>query len=541
MPEKSRDNNGKSVQSIEPHQSTWFTHWTGTRYGPSAHDPSPHLTQIKEDDLDIKIASDNFRSSKGIKDMELAMSLKKTGTQSFPFFKRGQEIGRSFTLNEEKQTLGSSSRESHFQPEESSHTKYHMFFSEAVFASKNHLPKTEQEHNIPSFLRHDNLPLLKGDPSTSTTNNNNQSPSFIEEQYKRMQKHIGMGFFPNQTGNPEMMKPATVHSFQNIPHLEGLHSFSRTTHSLLITKQTDVELYQENQIFREAMVSTQRGLKLQLLDSSDQESQEKIGDVKAVESVQKNESSADTDTMDMGSFKENHFSGVHLSPRNKDITVESKLPILPLSKQKDIRRKRKIEVPDINVEISDLPASSNSTEKSEPCTSRTQSLDMNSLHFNLHDTPNSRSEECSDSTNHSSEPGNRWIKRLKLTASRKTSENKKLNKLFTKLTEEKPEPRLDQCRRKSEIQIGESSSVKEGNDITLSHSWIQRWSHNQGPKIPVGSSKPENPKSAPEEFEKKQFPSIAAMALMGKAMTGFQPCKFQKKESFVVWNTKGFE
>ncbi|CAH1444846.1 unnamed protein product [Lactuca virosa] len=526
MPEKSHpNNNGKAVESIEPHQSAWLTHWTGTRFESSTHVPSTRLIQNEEDDLDMKkhskgveIASDSCGSSKGINDLELAMSLKKPG---------------------------SSSRECHFQPEEASQipseqVKYHMFFGESrtthgpenisqlktIFTSKNHLPKTnsvamEQEHKMPSFLRQDNVALLKTDPSTSS----NSAPSLIAEQYKRMHKHIGMGFFPHQSC-PEVIKPGTMQSFQNVSHLEGLHSFSRTTHSVLITKQTDVKVYQEKQIFRESMVSTrlkeeavrevnrspayfadsQRGVKLQLLESSDQESQEKIEDVKGAGDVQKNESSADTDTMDMESFKENHLSGVHFSPLNKVITMESNIPILPLSKPKDTHRKRKMELPDINLEISSLPASSSSTEK---------------------------------------EKSSRWIKRLKLTGSggsgllRKTTPQ---NKLFTKVNVGPP----------SETVIGESSDRHNNNCnnnnnnkevITLSNAWIQRWSSNQGQKSPVVEriEKGDCKVGPPEEYEKKQFPSIAAMALMGKAMSGFQQCKFQKRESFMVWNTKGFE
>ncbi|KAL7585902.1 hypothetical protein Lser_V15G45743 [Lactuca serriola] len=600
MPEKSHpNNNGKAVQSIEPHQSAWLTHWTGTRFESSTHVPSTRLIR-KEDDLDMKIhtkgvdiASDSCGSSKGINDLELAMSLKKPGTQSFPFFKRGQESGRSFIMNEVGQAqalgpqvshmksaaalnIGSSSRECHFQREEASQipseqVKYHMFFGESqtthgpenisqlktIFASKNHLPKTnsvamEQEHKMSSFLRQDNVSLLKTDPSTSS----NSSPSLIAEQYKRMQKHIGMGFFPHQSC-PEVIKPGTMQSFQNVSHLEGLHSFSKTTHSVLITKQTDVKVYQEKQIFRESMVSTrlkeetvrevnrspayfansQRGVKLQLLESSDQESQEKIED------VQKNESSADTDTMDMESFKENHLSGVQFSPRTKEMTMESNIPILPLSKPKDTHRKRKMELPDINLEISSLPASSSSTEKekekekekSDPCTSRTQSLDINLGH-----TTNSNSNSCGHTTNHGSEPGSRWIKRLKLTGSSLLPKTSPENKLFTKVKVGPP----------SETAIAESSDRHNNNNnnnnkevVGLSNAWIQRWSSNQGQKSPVVEriEKGDCKVGPPEEDEKKQFPSIAAMALMGKAMSGFQQCKFQKRESFMVWNTKGFE
>lgn len=700
-------NNGKSVQPINPHQSVWLTHWAGTRFESTTHDHLTQLGRTEGNDQDIKkhltgieIASDNFGSSKGIRDVDLAMSLKKPGSQSFPFFKRGQESGRSSISNEGGETRGvqalgphvshkkltpalnveTSSKECHFQPEGVSkipieHVKYHMFFGDssysgsrpskekfannhtthgpenfrqltAAFASKEHLPETnflEQEHpslvgdrNLNSFLKHEKSEMppflrhnvIKTDPSTS------RSPAFIGEQYKRMQKHIGMGFFSHQTGSPEMTKSGRPCSFQDVPHFVhdvemarmcaplssveglagGLHSFSRTTHSLLITKQTDGKLYQENQIFRESRVSTQlkgdalrelncisplvthgqRGVKLQLLDSSDHESQENVEDVKAAGDVQKNESSADTDAMDMESFKENRVSGVHLSSPNKNIMVESSLPLEPplgLSTEKDTHKKRMIELPDINLELSVLPAASISTEKPEPCSSRTQSLDMNTLQFNVDHSSNSNSDECSNS-NLGSDPGIRWIKRLKLTSSSslalgtkppklaESSSNGKVNDLFTRVT---PEPALDitnskdseslkgkfQHKGSSVFQIGECSTKeqqqhpsmvslfgKEGDwssletknrenkeDITLSHSWIQRWSHTQNQKNQktVEICKPENSKPGPEEFEKKQFPSIAAMALMGKAMTGFQPCKFQKKESCVVWNTKAFE
>jgi hypothetical protein len=42
----------------------------------------------------------------------------------------------------------------------------------------------------------------------------------------------------------------------------------------------------------------------------------------------------------------------------------------------------------------------------------------------------------------------------------------------------------------------------------------------------------------PEEFKNKQFPSIAAMALMGKAMNCFNPSELTKKGPVIVWNTK---
>lgn len=369
-----RVNNGKGVQSVSPHQSAWLTHWTGPKLDLTTHDHLSQFTRSERDDRSdinkqltgVEAASDNFGFSKDIKDVDLTMSLKKPSNQLFPFFKSGQEeqgetrvvqaLGHQ--VSHEKLTTGlkleTSSRERHLQPTEQ--VKYHMFFGEsssqpsdekcykldghtthgsdhfrhltAAFASKEHLQKNEKSE-LPSFLRRHNAAFLKGDPSTSS----HRSPALMEEQYKRMQKHIGMGFFPHQTGSPQ-----TVHhgssSYQNVPHFVhdvemarmsgGLHSFSRTTHSLLITKQTDVKVYQDSQIYRESRVSTQlkgkslreincisphfpqgqRGLKIQLLDSSDQ-LQEYVEEVK----TQKNESSADTDAMDVEAFKKNRLSG----------------------------------------------------------------------------------------------------------------------------------------------------------------------------------------------------------------------------------------
>lgn len=239
--------------------------------------------------------------------------------------------------------------------------------------------------------------------------------------------------------------------------------------------------------------------------------------------------------------------------------VESNLPLPPpiaISTEKDTRRKRKLELPDMNVEISTLPAASTSSDKAEPCTSRTQSLDMNTLHLNLDHTSNSNSNECSKTTL-GSEPGSRWIKRLKLNSSTslalgtnisklaEPSSHTKLNKLFTGVFDKRHGKELDtlgaEFSGKSESSSAETK--RERKDVTLSHSWIQRWCHNQNQKNPgtLETCKPEDSKFATDEFQKKQFPSIAAMALMGKAMTGFQQCKFQKKASFVVWNTKTFE
>ncbi|KAI3704016.1 hypothetical protein L1987_74219 [Smallanthus sonchifolius] len=558
-------NNGKALQSVDPFQSAWLTHWTGPRSETVERDHLAQLNRSKVNDLNdhdfknhqtgIEISSDNFGFSK-----DVDLTTRKPSNQSFQFFKRGQESGKCSILDERVQALGlgpqvshemstsglnveTLSRECHLQPTDQ--VKHHMFFSEssylssrfsdqvvykldshtthgpqnfrhltAAFASKEHLPKSEKSE-MPSFTA-----LLKTDPSTR----NYCSLALIEEQYKKMQKHIGAGFFPHN-------KPQTVHhgqcSSQNVPDFVhememtnmsgGLHSFSRKAHSLLLTKQTDVKVYQESQLFRASRLSTQlKGVKLQLLDFSDHESQENVEDYRAFEDVQKNESSADTDAMDVEFFKENHLSGVHLFPIDKDITVESNV-------EKDKCRKHKIELTDINLEISDQPDASQLRNPSHACQEHKQSLDMGKLHYNL-DQTNSKSNECANSYPRS-DPGSRWIKRLKLS---EPSSHGKPNRFFTRVMEGKPEPKPDNHHgQKSEILIGESP-------------WIQRWSQKQSQKNPetLETCKLDDSELETDEFQRKQFPSVAAMALVGKAMTGFPQCKLQKKESFVVWDTK---
>lgn len=67
--------------------------------------------------------------------------------------------------------------------------------------------------------------------------------------------------------------------------------------------------------------------------------------------------------------------------------------------------------------------------------------------------------------------------------------------------------------------------------------WIRRWcrSSQETASLTPGLCEPENSKVPPEKFEAKQFPSLAAMALMGKQVANFRPCEFRKRGSTTVW------
>lgn len=206
----------------------------------------------------------------------------------------------------------------------------------------------------------------------------------------------------------------------------------------------------------------------------------------------------------------------------------------------------------------------------EPSISRTQSLDVEHLLSTAEHPTNSKSSACPDDLL-GSDPCRRWVKRLKPSTSYsfaygtkssrmgEASSHEKVSKIFSKIlkcSKTSPEPKMSKSYGKEQMVIDQtaellrnaefssSDSVRKSQDISLSHAWIQRWCHNPSASL---KKKPEaivvcEPKvsKATLDFQKKQFPSIAAMALMGKAMTSFRPCEFRKRGSFVVWNTNGY-
>ncbi|KAK6121446.1 hypothetical protein DH2020_044806 [Rehmannia glutinosa] len=368
----------------------------------------------------------------------------------------------------------------------------------------------------------------------------------------------------------------------------GCPKFSQTTHSLLITKKTDV-LSRENDIIRTTRLITKmnentsgnitlspffgqgnRGVKLQpLSSSSNSEGKRNVGNVEASKVSIKNESSAETDTMDMEFFMEEKLnSGANSTPSTKVFNnIDSNLspPIAIASSRETGREWLKTGLPDINLA---LPAVENSPDNVCASSSKTQSLEMDMLMAN-----SEQIKPKSDLLMDDSDPSIRWVKRLKLTSSNSSAHGTKNSNLAENLSHDKMRKYfrsiLDSSITSSESnprkhhgkeiilsdKNGDLSNkdeeftldaVKKGNkELLLSHAWIKRWLKNgsrsteEKPETDV-VCEPQNPKASLDDLEKKQFPSIAAMALMGKAMTGFQSCDVQKRGSFTVWNTKAF-
>ncbi|CAL4909449.1 unnamed protein product [Urochloa decumbens] len=154
------------------------------------------------------------------------------------------------------------------------------------------------------------------------------------------------------------------------------------------------------------------------------------------------------------------------------------------------------------------------------------------------------------------EPSDRWLKRLQLDISDpdipgskrpKIGESPPLGQTKCLFDMALPCNKID-CKM---IGRAEDQGLDEGNNelqdkqerspvpAKSMNSWIGRWCRggtsffHEDPGQGRQETKPDQPS---EELE-GQFPSIAAMAMMGRVMNKLRPCEHKKKGPFVVWKT----
>lgn len=485
-------------------------------------------------------------------------------------------------------------------------------------SSNNHLPNTNirmlvkehwDKHNESTdFIcerkmdRDLNKSLLLDAPSTSDHHLQLAGP----DSFREMQKSSGIPLLPSQFIASEKTESKKSHynfySLQKLPNCVvndtetmricttvdsveatpgGFPRFSKTTHSLLITKKTDANL--SKKVFRTTQFITDvngnmprdvhslwpfsakgnRGVKLQPLSSSSN-SEEKVNveDAKTL----RNESSADTDTMDVDFCKEEEWNdGAECYPSTKPQVDAATLREEGCHSKKTGRL-------DINLELPALPAIASSPENARASSSRTQSLEMDMLLAHA-EHPKRKSNPCVGDSSET-DPIMRWVKRLKLISPNSSSQGTKsptlaenpsteqVGKFFRKILDSgiaSSEPTLSNHHSKESISLNKNScrylsghneepsaNVMEEEDqkSLLSHVWIKRWLRNgseTNKKKPETSlpSEPTSSKSTPDDIRDKQCPSIAAMALMGKALNGLQSCDLQKQGNFTVWDSQG--
>ncbi|KAL5129970.1 F-box protein [Glycine soja] len=486
-------------------------------------------------------------------------------------------------------------------------TKYHTFSSLLISEKKMSSLLDPQKSSFPRWMQGGTAHL----PHNSMASSDDRY--FIRGQHHEIEKYVANPNITCQTESLESAKPQNLYGlssvaaqmpcsihdvgcmkiYTDIDSVEessrGRPKISQTTHHFLMSKNTDVN-FSDSQSFREPIAPIKfkgsafneildfspptnghalKGLKLEALGSSmKSEVKENVQDFKYPTCL-KNESSAETDTMDINALHKNNLPGdvpLQTNKCSKDSQNSRTSQGATISaREKTIAKSVNTTIPDINQEPQELLAEESPVVDRETSTSRTHSLDLD--HFLSHSDEHARSSSGNSTLR--IDPSSRWVKRLKLctlgsahgTGSTKigeTSSHEKVNNIYGKIMKDSRTSLEPKMVHHAEGQMvpdlpatvstnGKSSltEAKKTVEITLSHPWIQRWSHDRATssrkRHELGElHEPKSSNTVLEEFQKKQFPSIAAMAMMGKAMNSLNPSELTKKGPVIVWNMKGF-
>ncbi|KAL6007175.1 hypothetical protein ACLOJK_032671 [Asimina triloba] len=352
----------------------------------------------------------------------------------------------------------------------------------------------------------------------------------------------------------------TVHSVKGGPG--SFPKFSKTIHLPLITKTTEVNLPVPSKFCNQ----DKNKAKSEELENSTQSEENRGGEaMKSGFLHAEKESSFEADTMCHGAISSPSDKGRAAGPNN-----ENTLAIASTDKEVRIGNAT-IMLADTNMQLAAELAKSSSVDEKGLSTLRTESLGAEHLHS--HDgQPDKSNFSPHRDTVLGPEPSSLWIKRLMLQAAEpialgtkclrtcdpsssgklngplgrvmncsRTSPELILGKHFDKTPQQSDKTMLLSRDRDSSLM----SLLRKYPDLSASRPWIYRWQRRQkgtehaGPVPPMVMCEPESSNAA--DIQRKQFPSIAAMALVGKAVSNFRPCEFRKRGSLVVWNTEGFQ
>lgn len=155
-----------------------------------------------------------------------------------------------------------------------------------------------------------------------------------------------------------------------------------------------------------------------------------------------------------------------------------------------------------------------------------------------------------------SETCSRWIKRLQdnhsetLSLCSKRFKKNDKQQTFSRVQNYNPlsygSHRFMEEEGKCENSMTLSENVLASGDSEESvQLWLRRWCRNDDetsqttsrPSVPLKLD-PEKLSVPLQKFEGKMSASIGAMALMGKAMNNYRPCRFRREEGSLVWNTE---
>ncbi|KAL0924557.1 hypothetical protein M5K25_005395 [Dendrobium thyrsiflorum] len=189
----------------------------------------------------------------------------------------------------------------------------------------------------------------------------------------------------------------------------------------------------------------------------------------------------------------------------------------------------------------------------EASVSSTESLAADHIVSHVKVSDVSSSSHLADHTS-GSETCSRWIKRLRSNHSESLSP---CTKRFKKGDDSSSEIQQTSSRIQNHNPLSSGSlgfmkaatlsenALPSGDSDESLQWWIRRWCRND-PEVYQTTSRPSVPLtfqpeklSVPlEKFEGKMSASIGAMALMGRAMNNYTPCRFRREEGSLVWNTE---
>lgn len=584
-----REGDGKSGKESSFGGDTVFINRGGDHMLPlTSSQAAPKIeTSIKEGRLLSQGVPVKSLCAADLKNLALSTSLRNNLVNSASDIvpTNGRDKGKSVM----PQLTGGSSYNSASQ-EHYTGTKYHSYSSLRV--------PEKQMSSLLDSQRPSRSKLLQGSfprfPHNPIAGNDDDGLYAVRSQHHKIQNLIANPDITNQTAFLESTKPhygvsssargprsaygvkgakiyARIDSAEELSR--GHPNISQTTHQFFSESMAPTKVKGNN--FNEildlsptppASDRTVECPKLETLGSSRKsEENENIHDLKCPTSPA-NESSPEPNTMDIDTLHENNLAGVVPLLSNK-FSKDSQNSLSTQgatisARGKNLEKSVNTTLPDINKRPHELLTLASPMVDRETSTSRTHSLDVEQLfpHVNGH----ARSKSGSSSLG--SDPSSRWVKRLKLctldsghgTKSENIGEpsHVKSTNIFSKIMKESKSSMEAETVYHAEgitvpdpppkvLSNDESSftEAKETVDITLSHPWIQRWSHNRAacPKKmheSVENHEPKSSNSVKEQFKNKQFPSIAAMALMGKAMNCLNPSELTKKGPVMVWNTK---
>ncbi|KAI4342153.1 hypothetical protein MLD38_026808 [Melastoma candidum] len=408
-------------------------------------------------------------------------------------------------------------------------------------------------------------------------------PSQCSSLEAAKQETFCCGSSSRQTHHPVLdVKTMTTHAI--VDSNEGLKDsqpmFSKTTHQLFFREMTDTHSSKRDQIFQESTEYTNcegngtfgqflslslngnyngsPGVKLQplwsLTDSDGHEDPVK-GRTSSVHL--KNESSAETNSLDMDLFPEKHLAGEASSWPKKELT------------RKGTGGPAKVDLRERKRKFLELAMMSSATENGESSPSETRSLEAE--HVLLRDDPgcHANPDDTRLTGHHGAERRHLGMKQLKFSDTDdhhieilKTGDESPLEKvkdLFGGILmqmkgslETVGGNTLNEQLKGSEFHSaqsvkdgistsGDDTKAQKGSRVLISDPWIHRWCRDQAAAAvslmkqdPVVQCEP-LAANAVDKLQRKQTPSIAAMALMGKAMNGIHPFGFNKRGSFIVW------